>query len=49
MGIGLALLGVILGAAGVEVLRTKSPKVIEKVEDAAKRFVDKICPSKKDD
>ncbi len=47
--IGLALLGVILGAAGTEVLRAKKPEVIEKIEDAAKRFVDSICPSKPDD
>ena len=47
--IGLALLGVVFGAAGVEVLRAKKPEVIEKIEDAAKRFVDSIYPSKSDD
>jgi hypothetical protein len=45
MGIGLALLGVILGAAGTEYLRAKRPDIIEKIEDAAGRFVDSICPS----
>ena len=49
MGIGLALLGVALGAAGTEFLRIKRPEVIEKIEDAAKRFVDSVCPSKTDD
>jgi len=46
--IGLALLGVVLGAAGAEVLRAKKPEVIEKIEDAARRFTDSICPSKPD-
>ncbi len=46
MGIGLALLGVVLGAAGTEYLRSKRPDIIEKIEDAAGRFVDSICPSK---
>jgi len=49
MGFGLALLGVILGAAGVEVLRAKKPEIIEEIEDKAKRFVDSIFPSKSDD
>jgi len=40
--IGLALLGVVLGAAGSEFLRAKRPEVIEKIEDAAKRFVDSV-------
>ena len=44
MGIGLALLGVALGAAGTEFLRAKRPDIIEKIEDAAKRFVDSVCP-----
>ncbi len=46
--IGLALLGVFLGAAGTEVLRAKKPEVIEKIEDTARRFVDSVCPSKSD-
>ncbi len=49
MGIGLALLGIALGAAGTEFLRTKRPDIIEKIENAAKRFVDSVCPSKSDD
>jgi hypothetical protein len=50
MGIvGLAFLGVVVGAAGSEFLRLKRPDIIEKVEDAAKRFVDSVYPSKADD
>ena len=49
MAIGLALLGVALGAAGAEFLRAKRPDVIEKIENAAKHFVDSICPSESDD
>jgi len=45
MGIGLALLGVAIGAAGVEVLRAKKPEMIDKVEGAAKSFVDSIYPT----
>lgn len=46
---GLALVGVVLGAAGTEFLRVKKPDLVEKVEDAAKRFVDSAFPSKSDD
>jgi len=46
---GLAILGVVLGAAGTEFLREKRPKLIEKIEDAARRFVDSVCPSESDD
>jgi hypothetical protein len=47
--IGLALLGVALGAVGTELLRVKRPDIIEKIEDAARRFVDSVCPSESDD
>ncbi|MHC4726408.1 MAG: hypothetical protein ACYS17_04200 [Planctomycetota bacterium] len=47
--VGLAFLGVVVGAAGSEFLRLKRPDIIEKVEDAAKRFVDSVYPSKSDD
>jgi hypothetical protein len=47
--IGLALLGVVLGAAGTELLRVKRPDIIEKIEGAARRFVDSVCPSESDD
>ncbi len=47
--IGLAFLGVVLGAAGTEFLRVKRPDIIEKVEEAARRFVDSVFPSESDD
>lgn len=43
--IGLALLGVVLGAAGTGILHAKRPELIEKVEQAAKRFVDRFLSS----
>jgi hypothetical protein len=43
--VGWALLGMALGAAGTEILRAGKPKLVEKVEDAAKRFVDSFVPS----
>ncbi len=47
--VGLALLGVVLGAAGTEFLRAKKPELVEKVENAARRLVDSLCSSKSDD
>jgi len=47
--VGLAFLGIVLGAAGTEFLRAKKPEVVEKVEDAARRFVDSLCSSKSHD
>jgi len=41
-----AIIGIVVGAAGSEALRAKAPKVIEKVEDAARRFAERLCPSK---
>ncbi len=46
---GLAILGIVLGAAGTEFLRISNPELIEKVEDAARRFADSVCSSKSDD
>ncbi len=47
--VGLAFLGIVLGAAGSEFLRAKKPELVEKIEDAARRFVDSLCSSKSDD
>ncbi len=47
--VGWAVLGVVLGAVGSEVLRASKPELVEKVEDAARRFVDCLCPSKSTD
>ena len=44
--VGWALLGVALGAAGSELLRTCRPELVEKVENAAKRVVDSLCSAK---
>ena len=43
---GWAFLGVILGAAGSEFLRASKPELVEKVEKAAKQFVDRFCQPK---
>ena len=40
------LLGMLLGAAGVGYLRATRPELVGKVEDAAKRLVDHLCPPK---
>jgi len=42
VSVGLALLGVVLGAAGAEFLRAKKPELVEKIEDSAKRFVESL-------
>lgn len=47
--LGWALLGIALGAAGTEILRSSKPKLVEKVEDAARRFVDSFLPSESAD
>ena len=44
-----AIIGVVLGAVGSEALRAKAPRVVEKVEDAARRFTGRLCPSKSKD
>jgi len=36
--IGLAILGVLLGAAGMHFLRSSKPELVEKAEDGIKRF-----------
>ena len=47
--IGWVCLGIILGAAGSELLRACKPGLVEKVEDAARRVVDSLCSSKSAD
>ena len=47
--VGIAFLGIVLGAAGTEFLRANNPELIKKVEDAARRFADSVCSSKSDD
>lgn len=46
MGVfALALLGIVMGAAGAEFLRKSKPELVEKVEDAARRLVSSVCSS----
>ncbi|MBA7610347.1 hypothetical protein ES703_17555 [subsurface metagenome] len=47
--VGLAVLGIILGAAGMQFLRSSKPELVEKAEDGIKRFVKSIRLSKSDD
>jgi len=44
-----AVLGVAVGAVGTEILRAARPRLVKKVEDAAKRFADSVCPSERSD
>ena len=44
-----AILGMVLGAAATEVLRAQRPELVDKVEDAARRFACSLCPSKRTD
>lgn len=47
--IGLTLFGVLVGAAGSELLRVKNPELVEKIQDAARRFVDSMGLAKSAD
>lgn len=47
--LGFAVLGIVLGAAGTEFLRANKPELIEKVESAAKGFIDSLFRPKSDD
>jgi len=47
--LGLAVLGIILGAAGMQFLRSDKPEFVEKVENGIKRFAKSICLSKSDE
>jgi len=49
MSIGIGLVGVVIGAAGVELLRRQKPETIKKVEEAARRFVDSIWSKQSED
>ncbi|MFC1734932.1 hypothetical protein ACFL1X_02375 [Candidatus Hydrogenedentota bacterium] len=46
--IGLALLGILIGAGGAEILRGKRPDLVKKTEESAKRFVDRFMSKKSD-
>ncbi len=47
--IGLVILGILLGAACMQFLRSSKPELVEKAEDGIKRFVKSICLSNSDD
>ena len=47
--IGLAILGVLLGAAGMQFLRSSKPELVEKTEDGIKRFWNSMPFTKSDD
>ena len=47
--VGLAVLGIIMGAAGMQFLRSSKPELVEKAEDGIKRFVNSMRLSKSDD
>ena len=44
--LGLALMGILLGAAGSEILRVTRPDLVKKVEDSAKDFAESFGASK---
>ena len=46
--IGLAILGVLLGAAGMQFLRSSKPELVEKAEEGIKRFWNSIPFTKSD-
>lgn len=47
--VGLTVLGIILGAAGMEFLRASKPEVVANVENGVKRFINSMRPSKRGD
>jgi hypothetical protein len=47
--VGLVILGIILGAAGMQFLRSSRPELVEKTEDSIKSLVKSIRLSKSDD
>ena len=47
--IGLIILGVLFGAAGMQFLRSNKPELVEKAEDGIKRFWNSMPFTKSDD
>ncbi len=41
--VGWAVLGIVIGAAGTELLRATKRTLVEKTENAAARFADSLC------
>ena len=42
----LGILGIIIGAAGIEILHAKKPEMMAKLQNNAKKCVDRVCSSK---
>jgi len=47
--VGLAVLCIILGAAGMQYLRSSKPELVERAEDGIKHFLNSIRLSKSND
>ena len=47
--VGLVILGILLGAAGMQFLRSSKPELVEKTEDGIKRFWYSMPFTKSDD
>ena len=45
--VGLAVLSIILGAAGMEFLRASKPEMVAKMENGVKRVINSMFPSKR--
>ena len=43
--LGLGLVGVVVGAVGSEFLRATRPDFVKRIEESAKRFVERLSPS----
>ena len=46
LSVGVALLGIVLGAAGAELLRACRPELIKKIEDRARSFINRFVDRK---
>ena len=44
--LALALVGVVVGAAGAEILHAKQPELVKRIQASAKKFVKRFVPSK---
>ena len=40
--LGLGVVGVVIGAAGAELLRATKPEFVKKIEESAKRFTERV-------
>ena len=47
--LALGLIGIIVGAAGSEILRAAKPEFVKKIEDSAKHFAESFSASESDE